>query len=176
MKKVLVVVDMQNDFVDGTLGTKEAVAIVENVAEKIRRFDGDELFVTFDTHFDNYADTLEGKMLPVAHCMDGTLGHELNGEIIEALQGKNYTVIKKYTFGCFDIVKTLKNKYPDEEIEAEFVGLCTDVCVVSNALIMRAAYPNAEIAVDAACCAGVTPEAHKAALITMKSCQINVME
>lgn len=176
MKKVLVVVDMQNDFVDGALGTPEAVAIVPNVVKKIREFDGDELFVTYDTHYDNYLTTLEGQKLPVPHCIDGTYGHDLNAEIKEALTGKEYKDVIKAGFGSFSISKGLKDRYPCEEIEVEFVGLCTDVCVVSNALIMRAGYPNAKITVDASCCAGVTPEAHAAALATMKSCQIDVIE
>ncbi len=175
MKKILVIVDMQNDFVDGALGTKEAVAIVPNVADKIRSFGGDEIFVTYDTHFDNYLDTLEGKKLPVPHCIEGTKGHELAPAIIDALSGKYYTEVRKAGFGSFSITKGLKDKYPGEEIEAEFVGLCTDICVVSNVLIMRAAYPNAVITVDASCCAGVTPETHRAALETMKCCQIDII-
>ena len=176
MKKVLVVVDMQNDFVDGALGTKEAEAIVPNVVKKIEEFDGDELFVTYDTHYDNYLETLEGKKLPVPHCIDGTYGHDLNAEVKKALAGKDYKDVIKAGFGSFSISKGLKDRYPGEEMEVEFVGLCTDICVVSNALIMRAGYPNAIITVDAKCCAGVTPEAHKAALATMKSCQIDVIE
>ena len=175
MKKILVVVDMQNDFVDGALGSKEAVAIVPNVAEKITDSDADEIFVTLDTHFENYPETLEGKKLPVAHCIDGTRGHELNAEIKKALLGKNYKEVKKTTFGSFDISKRLKESYPDEEFEFEFAGLCTDVCVVSNVIIMRAAFPDAKITVDSNCCAGITPETHKAALDTMKSCQIDVI-
>lgn len=174
MKKVLVVVDMQNDFVDGALGTPEAVAIVPNVAKKIREFDGDELFVTYDTHYDNYLDTLEGQKLPVPHCIDGTYGHELNAEIKAALKGKDYKDVIKAGFGSFSISRGLKDRYPGEEMEVEFVGLCTDICVVSNVLIMRAGYPNAKITVDSACCAGVTPQRHEAALETMRSCQIDV--
>lgn len=175
MKKILVIVDMQNDFVDGALGTKEAVTIVPAVADKIKNFDGDEIFVTYDTHFDNYPDTLEGKKLPVPHCIEGTEGHRLAPQIAEALAGKNYCEIIKTTFGSFDIVIKLKEKYPGEEIEAEFAGLCTDICVVSNVLIMRAAYPDAFITVDASCCAGVTPETHRSALETMKCCQIDII-
>lgn len=175
MKKVLVVVDMQNDFVDGALGSPEAAAIVPNVAKKIREFDGDELFVTYDTHYDNYMQTLEGKRLPVPHCIDGTSGHDLNPVIKAALAGKEYRDVIKAGFGSFSLTKGLKDRYPGEEIEAEFVGLCTDICVVSNVLIMRAAYPNAVITVDSSCCAGVTPEKHEAALETMRSCQIDVI-
>ena len=174
VKKVLVVVDMQNDFVDGALGTPEAVAIVKNVAKKIREFDGDELFVTYDTHYDDYLSTLEGQKLPVPHCIDGTYGHDLNAEIKAALSGKDYKDVIKAGFGSFSISKDLKDRYPGEELEVEFVGLCTDICVVSNALIMRAGHPNARISVDPSCCAGVTPERHEAALETMRSCQIDV--
>lgn len=175
MKKVLVVVDMQNDFVDGALGSPEAVAIVPNVVKKIRDFDGDELFVTYDTHYDNYLNTLEGQKLPVPHCIDGTYGHDLNADIKEALKGKGYKDVIKAGFGSFSISRGLKDRYPGEEMEIELVGLCTDICVVSNALIMRAGYPNAKITVDSSCCAGVTPEKHEAALETMRSCQIDVI-
>ncbi|MCQ2383053.1 MAG: cysteine hydrolase [Clostridia bacterium] len=175
MKKILVVVDMQNDFVDGSLGTKEALAIVPNVAKKIREFDGDEIFVTYDTHFDNYLSTLEGQKLPIVHCIDGSHGHELNPEIKKALAGKDYKDVIKAGFGSFSISKGLKERFPGEEMDVEFVGLCTDVCVVSNALIMRAGFPNARITVDSSCCAGVTPEGHNAALATMQSCQIDVI-
>lgn len=174
MKKILVVVDMQNDFIDGALGTKEAVAIVPNVVKKINEFDGDEIFVTYDTHYDNYFETLEGKKLPVAHCIDGTYGHEINDKVKKALLGKNYKDVIKAGFGSFSISKGLKDRYPGEEMEVEFVGVCTDICVVSNVLIMRAGYPNAKITVDSSCCAGVTPEKHEAALETMRSCQIEV--
>ena len=176
MKKILVVVDMQNDFVDGALGTKEAIAIVPNVVKKIREFDGDEIFVTYDTHYDNYMDTLEGQKLPIPHCIDGSYGHELNAEVKAALAGKQYKDVIKAGFGSFSISRGLKDRYPGEEMEIELVGLCTDICVVSNALIMRAGYPNAKITVDASCCAGVTPETHLAALTTMKCCQIDVIE
>ena len=176
MKKILVVVDMQNDFVDGSLGTKEAVAIVPNVAKKIREFDGDEIFVTYDTHFENYMDTLEGKKLPVVHCIDGSHGHELNDEIKKALSGRQYQEVIKAGFGSFSITRSLKDRFPGEEMEFELVGLCTDVCVVSNAMIIRAGYPNAKITVYASCCAGITPETHRAALTTMQCCQIDVVE
>lgn len=176
MKKVLVVVDMQNDFVDGALGSEQAVSIVPKVAKKIREFDGDELFVTYDTHYENYSQTLEGKKLPVPHCINGTHGHDLNGEIKKALENKSFKEVIKEGFGSFSVTKSLKESYPHEEMEFEIVGLCTDVCVVSNALIIRAAYPNAVITVDSSCCAGITPETHKAALETMKSCQIDIID
>jgi len=175
MKRILVVVDMQNDFVDGSLGTKEAAAIVPNVVKKIREFDGDEIFVTYDTHQENYLETLEGKKLPVVHCIEGSHGHELNAEVKDALTGKKYHEVQKAGFGSFSITRGLKDRFPGEEMDFEVVGLCTDVCVVSNALIMRAGYPNSRIRVDASCCAGITPESHKAALETMKSCQIDIV-
>ncbi|MBQ3662594.1 MAG: cysteine hydrolase [Clostridia bacterium] len=175
MKRILVVVDMQNDFVDGALGTPEAVSILPQVAERIRSFDGDAVYVTFDTHSEDYMDTLEGKRLPVVHCQEGTGGWALAPAVSEALKDKPYRSVIKKTFGTFDIVKDLKEQYPEEEIEMELLGLCTDICVVSNALILRAGFPNAVIRVDAACCAGVTPEKHEAALETMRSCQIDVI-
>ncbi len=176
MKKILIVVDMQNDFVDGTLGTKEAVEIVPNVARKIREFDGDEIFVTYDTHFENYLDTLEGKKLPVIHCIEGSRGHELHEEVKNALAGRSYHDVIKAGFGSFSITRSLKDRFPGEEMEFEMVGLCTDVCVVSNAMIIRAGYPNARITVYASCCAGITPESHRAALTTMQCCQIDIAE
>ena len=175
MKRILVIVDLQNDFVDGSLGTPEAVSILPRVAEKIRSFDGDAIYVTYDTHYGNYPDTLEGKRLPVVHCQEGTPGWALAPAIGEALSGRQYRPVVKKTFGTFDIVRDLKERYPGEEIEAELLGLCTDICVVSNALILRAGFPDAVIRVDAACCAGVTPEKHEAALETMRSCQIDVI-
>ena len=174
MKRILIVVDMQKDFVDGALGSPEAAAIVPNVANKIRTFDGDAIIVTFDTHYANYLETLEGKKLPVVHCVEGTPGHALDGEIQKALEGKEYIEVLKNTFGSFDVPRILKEKFPGESLDVEIVGLCTDICVVSNALILRAAYPNATIAVDARCCAGVSPATHHAALATMGCCQIDV--
>ena len=172
MKHLLVVVDIQKDFVDGALGTAEAVAIVENAAKKIREFDG-EIFVTYDTHFENYMDTAEGAKLPVPHCIKGTSGWEIHPKIAPALEG--CLVIDKPTFGstelCDHIVKLAKN----EEIEITLVGLCTDICVVSNAMLIKAALPEIEVSVVADACAGVTPDTHSAALTTMKMCQINIV-
>ncbi len=174
MKKFLVVVDMQKDFVDGSLGTKEAVAIVPNVVEKINQFEG-EIFVTYDTHFDNYLDTSEGKMLPVPHCLKGTEGWKLDAKVAEALEGKKYTEVEKITFGSVDLPDMIFKAAGNEDFSIELVGLCTDICVVSNTLILKANYPEKEIIVDASCCAGVTPESHNAALTTMKMCQINII-
>ena len=175
MKHFLVVVDMQNDFVDGALGTKEAVSIVPNVAEKIREFGG-EVFATLDTHFENYLDTAEGKKLPVPHCISGTEWNKLNKSVKAALDEKGYTPIEKVTFGSVDLPDMISLASDGEEFTVELIGLCTDICVVSNALLLKAFFPEAEISVDASCCAGVTPEAHEAALTTMKSCQINIKD
>lgn len=169
-KKLLIVVDMQNDFIDGSLGTKEAVAIVPNVRKKIQEYAsrGDEIIFTRDTHYDDYLETHEGKMLPVIHCVKGTLGWQ----IADGLEVPGCKCINKSTFGWLPWRSTLNFQGYNE---IELVGLCTDICVVSNALILRAIFPNADITVDASCCAGVTPESHKAALMTMKMCQINVI-
>ena len=173
MKNFLVVVDMQNDFVDGALGSAEAVAIVPNVVDKIKNFEG-EIFVTLDTHFDNYMETAEGKKLPVPHCIKGTTGWELNPEVAKALEGKKHTVVEKLTFGSVDLPKLMGQAAGDDEFSVELMGLCTDICVVSNALLLKAHYPENNIAVDASCCAGVTPKSHDEALATMGMCQIEI--
>lgn len=174
MKHLLVVVDIQKDFVDGALGTAEAVAIVENAAKKIREFDG-EIFVTYDTHFENYMETAEGAKLPVPHCIKGTEGWELNADIADALANKKYTAVEKITFGSTELPELVKKAVGDEDFDVTLIGLCTDICVVSNALILKANFPEKEVYVDAACCAGVTVDTHNAALATMKMCQINVI-
>ena len=174
MEKILVVVDMQNDFIDGSLGTEEARNIVEPVCEKIIEFGG-QIFVTQDTHSDNYLETLEGRHLPVEHCIANTEGWLINSFIRNALKSKNYAFIEKETFGSMKLVDKIA-KILDKGVKGsiEIVGLCSDICVVSNAL-MLSAFPNTEITVDASCCAGVTPEKHQAAMEVMKSCQINVI-
>ena len=174
MKKILVVVDMQNDFVDGALGTKEAQAIVDNVAAKIKNFNGD-IYATYDTHFEDYMNTAEGEKLPVPHCIRGTYGWELNKNVQNALDEKGYTKVEKVTFGSVGLPQLITDTYNVAEIEIELVGLCTDICVVSNALLLKAHFPEIEISVDSSCCAGVTPEKHKGALETMMSCQINIL-
>lgn len=171
MRKILVVVDMQKDFVDGTLGTNEALAIIDKAVNKINDFDG-EIFVTYDTHNSDYLETSEGKNLPVVHCVKGTQGWCLEEKIATALGNKKYTKVEKTTFGAMNLPQIIG----DGEKEIELIGLCTDICVVSNALILKAAFPESEIKVDASCCAGVTPELHDAAILTMKSCQIKVEE
>lgn len=174
MKHFLVVVDIQKDFVDGALGTPEAVDIVENAVRKIESFSG-EIFVTYDTHYENYMDTAEGKKLPVPHCIKGTDGWQLNGKIAAALAERTYTAVEKLTFGSVELPDLIKQAAGEEDFDITLIGLCTDICVVSNALILKAAFPEREIHVDAACCAGVTVESHNAALTTMKMCQINVL-
>ena len=174
MKHLLVVVDIQKDFVDGALGTAEAIAIVENAAKKIREFEGD-IFVTYDTHFDNYMDTAEGAKLPVPHCIKGTEGWELNAVIADALADKRYIAVEKLTFGSTKLPELVKETVGEEDFDITLIGLCTDICVVSNALILKASFPEKEVYVDAACCAGVTVDTHNAALATMKMCQINVV-
>ena len=174
MKKILVVVDMQNDFIDGALGTKEAQAIVDNVVKKIEAFDG-EIYVTYDTHVEDYMETNEGKHLPVVHCVRDSEGWQINEKVKAALEKKAaFTEVEKITFGSIDLPFVLAEENEMDEAEIELVGLCTDICVVSNALILKANYPDTDIYVDSTCCAGVTPEKHEAALETMRSCQIIV--
>ena len=173
MKQFLIVVDMQKDFVDGALGTKEAVAIVPKVAEKIRSFDG-EIFVTYDTHFADYMDTAEGRKLPVPHCIKGTDGWQLDKTVAAALEGKDYKTVEKLTFGSVELPRMLKLAAGEEPFSLELIGLCTDICVVSNALLLKANFPEVPMTVDSACCAGVTPETHQAALATMACCQIDI--
>lgn len=174
MKRFLIVVDMQKDFVDGALGSKEAVAIVPQVVRKIEAFDGG-IFATLDTHFENYPQSAEGKKLPVPHCIKGTDGWQLNAQVAAALEKKGFTPVEKFTFGSMALPGLIAAAAGEEQFSAELVGLCTDICVVSNALLLKAAFPAAPISVDAACCAGVTPEKHAAALETMRSCQIDVI-
>ena len=173
MRKVLVVIDMQNDFIDGSLGTPEAQAIVPKVVEKIRAYDPWNIYLTRDTHYENYLETQEGHNLPVVHCVKDTEGWQLREEVAEAAEGA--TIVDKPTFGSNQLAAILMTQRATEALEIELVGLCTDICVVSNALLLKAAMPEAPITVDANCCAGVTPEKHMAALETMKSCQIRVI-
>jgi len=172
MRKILTVIDMQNDFIDGALGTPEAVAIVENVKEKIRSYPPEDVIATMDTHGEHYMETQEGRNLPVPHCIRGTEGWQIRPDIAELLTGA--AVYEKPTFGSVELAQALKKMSEQEPVEIEMVGLCTDICVVSNALLLKAAMPEVKISVDAACCAGVTPEKHLAALETMRSCQIEV--
>ena len=173
MRKLLIVIDMQNDFIDAALGTKEAVSIVDAVKEKIRSYPAEDVIATMDTHGENYMDTQEGKYLPVPHCIRGTEGWKIRPDIEELLKGAK--IYEKPTFGSTALAADLKELSGTKELELELVGLCTDICVVSNALLLKAAMPEVKITVDAACCAGVTPEKHEAALETMRSCQIQVV-
>lgn len=173
MEKILVVVDMQKDFVDGSLGTPEAQAIVKNAVDKIKNFDG-TIYVTYDTHGENYMDTAEGEKLPVPHCIEGTEGWELNCEIAKALENKEYISVKKPTFGSVDLPQIIADNHNTDAMEIELIGLCTDICVISNALLLKANFPEIKIAVDKNCCAGVTPEKHNSAIDVMASCQIEV--
>ena len=171
MRNILIVVDMQNDFIDGALGTKEAVAIVPGVKEKIKNFDGVVLF-TRDIHETYYLDTQEGQKLPVPHCIRDTEGWQIRSEL-DAL--RKTEPIDKETFGSTDLAGDLVAMNEDDEIESiTFVGLCTDICVISNALLTKASLPEVPIIVDAKCCAGVTPESHENALKAMEVCQIQI--
>lgn len=185
--KVFVLVDLQNDFIDGTLGTPEAKAIIPKIVDKINNYPDQSntlILFTKDTHYDNYLDTLEGTILPIKHCIENTHGWSINRNIKDALKRKRFLTyssekiiksrIYKNTFGSDDLRDLLVDKANFID-EIEFVGLCTDVCVISNVLMARQALPNTEITVDASCCAGTNPDKHKAALEVMKSCQINVV-
>ena len=186
--KILVVVDMQNDFIDGSLGTPEAQAIVPNIVNKMKNNLnlGTIVLFTKDTHWKNYLDTPEGKKLPVEHCIEGTEGWSINKEIHNEFKRGGYTTysaddvingrILKPTFGSYDLINVLSDINQKCGIdEIEFCGVCTDICVISNVLMTKAAFWNMPIIVDASCCAGVTPEKHAAALEVMKSCQIDVI-
>lgn len=179
MKKILVVVDMQNDFIDGVLGTPEAVAIVDNVCEKIRNKEWNQIFVTRDTHDDGYMETLEGINLPIEHCIRNTYGWRLNDRVHEAIKDScsstNGITFNKPTFGSLGLVNRMRKDAIYKDAQVTFVGVCTDICVISNALLLKAHFPETNIVVDASCCAGSTPEKHKMALEVMKSCQIDVI-
>ena len=172
MQKILIVVDMQNDFIDGSLGTKEAVSIVDNVIAEIAKYDTKDIFATRDTHPENYLETQEGKNLPVPHCIKGTKGWEICPQL-EAL--REAEAIDKVTFGSEKLGELLQEENRKEQIEdITLVGLCTDICVISNALLLKAFLPETPIIVDASCCAGVTPKSHETALDAMRMCQINI--
>lgn len=173
MKKLLIVVDMQKDFVDGALGTAEAMAIVERAAEKIRHFEG-ACIATLDTHDENYLQTAEGRNLPVAHCIRGTAGWQLDPRVEAALQERGFETLEKPTFGSMELPRLVAEQYDINDLSVELIGLCTDICVITNALLLKTAFPEMPITVDSACCAGVTPKKHEAALETMRSCQIKV--
>ena len=169
MKNILIVIDVQNDFIDGALGTTEAVAIVPYVKEKIENFEGKVLF-TRDTHTIDYLSTQEGRNLPVEHCIKGTNGWQIRSEL-DIL--RKTEAIDKPTFGSTALVHLLQKA---EDVEAvELIGLCTDICVISNAMLIKAALPECNVSVRADCCAGVTPESHQNALAAMAMCQIEII-
>ena len=173
MSDFLIVVDMQNDFIDGALGTAEAVAIVPGVVERIKGFKGNVIY-TRDTHQENYLKTQEGKLLPVTHCVSGTEGWKIRKEVEDAAQEK--AIIDKPTFGSTALGDYLRSVNEREKIDSiTLLGLCTDICVISNALLLKAYLPEVPIAVDASCCAGVTPGSHDNALRAMESCQVRII-
>jgi len=169
--KILVVVDMQNDFIDGSLGSKEAIAIVPNVKMKIEEYRklGFPVIFTRDTHNENYLETQEGKNLPVPHCIYNTKGWEITSQ----LDVQDSKILNKPTFGSMELAQCIESQYPNAEIE--LIGLCTDICVISNAFILKVSFPEIQITVDASCCAGVTPDSHKNSLEAMRMCQINIV-
>lgn len=175
--RLLIVVDMQRDFVDAALGTSEAQAIVPAVCEKIQKFDG-KIIVTQDTHQPNYLDTQEGRILPVSHCIQNTSGWKLDDRVYAAVKSRGAAAIRsvmKPTFGSVELGEYLVDKSREEGIEEiVLVGLCTDICVISNALLAKAFLPEVKVTVDAACCAGVTPQSHENALRAMQMCQVNI--
>ena len=173
MRKILVVIDMQNDFIDGSLGTKEAQQIVPRVVEKMKEYDPWNIYLTRDTHYENYLDTQEGRNLPVEHCIEGTHGWQLNAAVAKAAE--KATVIDKPTFGSNRLAGILMTERAQEALEIELVGLCTDICVITNAMMTKGALPEVPLFVRADCCAGVTPESHETALNAMKMCQISIL-
>lgn len=171
--KLLIVIDMQNDFIDGCLGTQEAQEIVPKAAKKIRTFDGKVIF-TRDTHSDNYMDTQEGKNLPVPHCIEGTEGHQLQKDVLAACEERGAAGIDKLTFGARELPRFIEEHCPEGIEGIELIGVCTDICVISNALLLKAFFPEIPISVDASCCAGVSPNSHRNALEAMEMCQIGI--
>lgn len=180
--KILVVVDCQNDFITGTLANEEAQKKVPNIVKKINEFEGDYIFLTRDTHFANYLDTPEGKKLPVVHCVKNTEGWDIEDSVVEAIVKKvkegntAIQIIDKPVFGSEELVNAIREATMDSNSEIEFIGFCTDICVLSNAIMVKnVVYDHAEITVDASCCAGVTPKSHREALNSMSMCQINII-
>ena len=181
--KILIIVDMQNDFINGVLGTKEAEGIISDVVKRVESSNGEMILFTQDTHGEDYLSTPEGKKLPVPHCIEGTDGWRINVDILNAWRNNKNTVIAedlndntftKPVFGSVALVEYLKNRV-SEISEIEILGVCTDICVISNAIMIKNTIPGIEIYVNEKCCAGVTPQSHKEALNTMKMCQINII-
>ena len=191
VEKILVVVDMQKDFIDGSLGTKEAVAITDNVLQKVNTYNEYEeknpnttkIFATRDTHDYDYMETQEGKNLPIEHCIAGTPGWQIDSNLMTVLNEANAEIIDKPSFGSVILAERIRELVAiysrqngnTNHVTIEFVGLCTDICVVSNVLMTKAFLPEIKIIVDSSCCAGVTPEKHLAALETMRSCQVEII-
>ena len=173
MRKVLVVIDVQNDFIDGALGSEQSQKVIPNLVNKIKEYDPWNVYLTRDTHYENYLDTQEGRNLPTVHCIEGSDGWQLHPEVAAA--AGSAMIVDKPTFGSNKLAGILMSERAQEALEIELVGLYTDICVVSNALLFKAAMPEAPITVDASCCAGITNERHKAALETMKACQVKVI-
>ena len=170
--KVLIVVDMQNDFVDGVLGSKEAVSMIDTAVETINSFDG-KVFYTQDTHGEDYLDTEEGRHLPVVHCIKGSEGWKIHPKIEKALLLKGATGIENSTFGSEKIMGLIEKKVPEVE-SITLIGICTDICVISNAMLAKAHFQNTPVNVISSACAGVTPESHENALAAMKMCHIEI--
>ncbi len=179
MKKLLIVVDMQNDFVSGALGSRDAAAIEANVVSRILEFDGDDIYYTLDTHGEDYLSTEEGRRLPVVHCVAGTEGWTPTAAVWMALMHKNVAdeahMAAKTTFGAKELPFMIHEQHGDEIGQITLVGLCTDICVISNALLLKAFFPEARIEVDASCCAGVSRQSHETALAAMRACQIDIV-
>ena len=188
--KALIIVDMQNDFINGALGTPEAQAIVPNVVDKLKQHENTNTLILFtkDTHYDNYLETSEGKKLPVPHCIKGTEGWSIQKDIAAEFKVGHYisyssesiinSRVLKETFGSYDLINLLYNidaQIEEGISEIEFCGLVTNICLVSNVLMTKAAFPNVPIIVDSSCCAGTTVEAHKAALLVMENCQVDII-
>ena len=182
--RILIIIDMQNDFLTGTLGTLEAQAIISNVVKRIRESKDEMIIFTQDTHQEDYLTTPEGIKLPIEHCIEGTHGWEIHEEILNTWRQNKHTVVipdvennsfKKPVFGSVDLVKFLEGIKEDIG-EIELIGVCTDICVVSNALMIKNTVPDIRIVVDAKCCAGVTPQSHIEALNVMRMCQIDVLQ
>ena len=181
--KVLIVVDMQKDFIDGALGTEEAIAIVDNVVKRIEHSVGEVVLFTLDTHQENYLETPEGRNLPVIHCIEGTEGWQMNETVRKAWRDNKNTIIipelsentfTKPVFGSVDLVAFLES-HAENITEIKLIGLCTDICVVSNAIMIKNTLPHIKITVNSDCCAGVTPKSHNEALNVMKMCHIDII-
>ena len=174
--KIFVIIDMQNDFISGALGNAETLAVVAPMVERVKEViaEGTEILYTLDTHFENYSDTQEGRNLPVPHCIKGTDGHRLIPELAELIGDENREV-EKITFGSKELPQRILEICGGVPDKIELAGVCTDICVISNAMILKAFFPETEIVVNSRCCAGVTPDSHNRALEAMKMCQITII-